>query len=233
MRRILRRGNSGRQVDCAHGPGGRSGSVFRTRRWRSAALRSSRPSWRAVSTLTGIEWRDGPDCLPVPLWALRSAHQGVRRRRIPSQGLPPPLRQGAHCVRWRPGVAVPLVDNGLGLIVVEVDVVLQSPRVLGSHDLHCSLKVLKSAGTVSFTHHNGMTVVGPQSGRARRVCRRTGRSSPLTSLRSCVAYDGAVSSGDDVCPFTDQARFRNRNVQPSRSTSRCRRSLAGLAVPRL
>ena len=36
----------------------------------------------------------------------------------------------------RLGVPVPLVDDALGLIVVEVNVVLQRAGVLGPHDLH-------------------------------------------------------------------------------------------------
>ena len=36
----------------------------------------------------------------------------------------------------RLGVPVPLEDDALGLIVAEVDLVLQRPGVLGPHDLH-------------------------------------------------------------------------------------------------
>ncbi len=36
----------------------------------------------------------------------------------------------------RLGVPVPLDDHALGLVVVEVDVVLQRSAVLGPHDLH-------------------------------------------------------------------------------------------------
>jgi hypothetical protein len=38
----------------------------------------------------------------------------------------------------RLGVSVPLEDDALGLIVVDVDAVLQRAGVLGPHDLHAS-----------------------------------------------------------------------------------------------
>jgi hypothetical protein len=67
----------------------------------------------------------------------------------------------------RRGVPVPLDDDALGLIVVEVDVVLQRAGVLGPHDLHAfggqalvlielALVNLESSDTNQFTHGFGL-----------------------------------------------------------------------------
>ena len=67
----------------------------------------------------------------------------------------------------RLGVPVPLEDDALGMIVVEVNVVLQRPGVLGAHDLHAlsdqareisELAIVKLEPTESLklTHHSGL-----------------------------------------------------------------------------
>ena len=67
----------------------------------------------------------------------------------------------------RLGVPVPLKDDALGLIVIEVDVVLQRAGVLSPHDLHglsgqalelldLALVKLESSDTVKLTHGSGL-----------------------------------------------------------------------------
>jgi hypothetical protein len=67
----------------------------------------------------------------------------------------------------RLGVLVPLEDDALGLIVVEVNVVLQRSSVLGPHDLHglsgqalelleLALVKLESSDTLKLTHCSGL-----------------------------------------------------------------------------
>src|SRR4051794_38731354 len=67
----------------------------------------------------------------------------------------------------RLGVPVPLVDDALGLIVVEVDFVLQGSGVLGPHDLHAlsgqalellelALVELEPSDTLKLTHPCGL-----------------------------------------------------------------------------
>ena len=66
----------------------------------------------------------------------------------------------------RLGVLVPLEDDALGLIVVEVNLVLQRSGVLGPHDLHglsgqalelleLALVKLESSDTLKLTHCSG------------------------------------------------------------------------------
>jgi hypothetical protein len=65
------------------------------------------------------------------------------------------------------GVPVPLEDDALGLIVVEVDVVLQGSGLLGPHDLHAlsgqalellelALVKLEPSDTQKLTHCSGL-----------------------------------------------------------------------------
>src|SRR5260370_42614283 len=67
----------------------------------------------------------------------------------------------------RLGVPVPLVDDAFGLIVVEVNVVLQRPGVFGPHDLHAlsgqalellelALVKLESSDALKLTHGSGL-----------------------------------------------------------------------------
>ena len=67
----------------------------------------------------------------------------------------------------RLGVPVPLEDDALGLIVVEVDVVLQRSGVLGPHDLQAlsgqalellefALVELESNDSLKLTHGSGL-----------------------------------------------------------------------------
>jgi hypothetical protein len=55
---------------------------------------------------------------------------------IPSQGSPALVAQMGCVLHHGRGVPIPLEHDGLGLIVVEVDLVLQGTRVLGPRDLH-------------------------------------------------------------------------------------------------
>src|SRR5258705_1739134 len=67
----------------------------------------------------------------------------------------------------RVGVPVTLVDGAFGLIVVEVNVVLQRAGVLGPHDLHAlsghalellelALVKLESSNALKLTHRSGL-----------------------------------------------------------------------------
>jgi hypothetical protein len=67
----------------------------------------------------------------------------------------------------RLGVPVPLEDDALGLVVVEVNVVLQRSGVLGPHDLHAlsgqalellelALVKLESSDALKLTHCSGL-----------------------------------------------------------------------------
>jgi hypothetical protein len=67
----------------------------------------------------------------------------------------------------RLGVPIPLEDDALGLIVVEVNVVLQRASVLRPHDLHAlsgqalellelALVKLESSDTHKLTHGSGL-----------------------------------------------------------------------------
>ncbi len=83
----------------------------------------------------------------------------------------------------RLGVPVPLQDDALGLIVVEVDVVLQRSGVLGPHDLHglsgqalelleLALVKLEPSDTQEFTHGSARHL-GARSWSEYRPCRHS------------------------------------------------------------
>src|SRR6266704_1889950 len=95
----------------------------------------------------------------------------------------------------RLGVPVPLVDDALGLIVVEVNVVLQRAGVLGPHDLHAlsgqalellelALVKLESTNTLKLAHGSGL-----QTSASRLPGRMSAESPQNLRLEnsSCVA----------------------------------------------
>src|SRR4029077_20304734 len=79
----------------------------------------------------------------------------------------PQVAQVRSVLDERLGVPVPLEDDALGLIVVEVNVVLERAGVLGPHDLHAlsgqalellepALVKLEPTDTLKLTHCSGL-----------------------------------------------------------------------------
>jgi hypothetical protein len=85
----------------------------------------------------------------------------------------------------RLGVPVPLVDDALGLIIVEVNVVLQRAGVFGPHDLHAlsgqALELLElapvkleSSDSLKLTHDSGLQTFALVVGIDAQFCRQAG-----------------------------------------------------------
>src|SRR5690349_5384966 len=102
-----------------------------------------------------------------------------------------------HCVLdERLGVPVPLEDDALGLVVVEVNLVLQRAGVRGAHDLHAlsgqalellelALVKLESSDALKLTHGSGLQTSALLVRIDCRVLR--GRDAPTAAARLCPA----------------------------------------------